>query len=148
MHQSLLYNCLPFLPDYDVEMPDLVFYEERKQAMTKVYFAFWTWVWSLGIQFQEGSCTFDKVSRNNRDKDWKNANSLFKRRSRCCRVVGSYSPYWLCGTQLGSSFLLFSKETNCYILLGNTWRYSPGQHFFRRLWQWDAKTPFAKLTSN
>ena len=29
------------------------------------------------------------VRRNNRHKDWKNANSLFKRRSRCRRVVRS-----------------------------------------------------------
>ena len=27
---------------------------------------------------------------HNRDKDWKNANSLFKRRSRCCRFVGKF----------------------------------------------------------
>ena len=42
------------------------------------------------IQIQEGSPTFEKVSkRNNRHKDGKNASSFFKRRSRCCRVVGS-----------------------------------------------------------
>ena len=35
-----LYISLPFLHDYDVKMPNLVFYEERKQATTKVYFAF------------------------------------------------------------------------------------------------------------
>ena len=47
------------------------------------------------IQLQEGSPTFDKVSGgNNSDKDWKNANSLFKRRSQCRRVVGSESPYY------------------------------------------------------
>ena len=28
--------------------------------------------------------------RNNLDKDWNNANLLFKRRSLCCRLVGSY----------------------------------------------------------
>ena len=33
------------------------------------------------------------MGRNNRYKDCKNSNSLFKRRSRCCRVVGSKSPY-------------------------------------------------------
>ena len=26
------------------------FYGERKQASTKFYFSFWTWIWSLGIQ--------------------------------------------------------------------------------------------------
>ena len=59
---AFLYITLEFLHDHDVEMPNLVFYEERKQATTKGYFAFWTWIWSLGIQIQEGSCTFDKVS--------------------------------------------------------------------------------------
>ena len=53
------------------------FYGERKQATTNVYFSFWTWIWSLGIQLQEISPTFDKVSgrmgRNNRHNDWKNA---------------------------------------------------------------------------
>ena len=33
------------------------------------------------------------MGRNNSDKDWKNVNSLFKRRFRCHRVVGSMSPY-------------------------------------------------------
>ena len=33
------------------------------------------------------------MGRNNRYKDCKNSNSLFKRRARCCRVVGSKSPY-------------------------------------------------------
>ena len=33
-----------------------------------------------------------QVRRNNRDKEWKNANSLFKRRSRCCCVVGNKFP--------------------------------------------------------
>ena len=70
------------------------FYGERKQATTKFYFAFWTWKWSLGIQIQKGSRTFDKASKNQRDKDWKNANSLFRRRCRCYSVVGFLSPYW------------------------------------------------------
>ena len=34
----------------------------RKQATTKFYFSFCTCVWCLGIQLQEGSPTFDKVS--------------------------------------------------------------------------------------
>ena len=45
------------------EIPNFVFYGERKQVMTKLYFAFWTLTWSLGIQVQEGSRTFDKVSK-------------------------------------------------------------------------------------
>ena len=40
-------------------------------------------VLGLEIQLQEGSPTFDKVGRNNGYKDRRNANSLFKRRSRC-----------------------------------------------------------------
>ena len=57
------------------------FYGERKQETTNVYFSFWTWIWSLGIQLQEVSPTFDKLSgrvgRNNRDNDWKNAINPF-----------------------------------------------------------------------
>ena len=34
---------------------------ENKQATTKFYFSFWTWIWSREIQFQEGPPTFDKV---------------------------------------------------------------------------------------
>ena len=57
------------------------FYGERKQETTTVYFSLWTWIWSLGIQLQKVSPTFDKVSgrvgRNNRDNDWKNAINFF-----------------------------------------------------------------------
>ena len=56
------YIFFPFLHDYDVKMPNFAFYGERKQATTKFNFSFWTWIWSLGIQLQEGSPTFDKVS--------------------------------------------------------------------------------------
>ena len=63
VHQAFLYIFLPFLRDYDVKIPNFVFYGERKQAMTKWYFAFWTRIWSLGIQIQEGSRTFDQVSK-------------------------------------------------------------------------------------
>ena len=38
------------------------FYGERQQATTKFYFSLWTWIRFLGIQIQEGSPTFDKVS--------------------------------------------------------------------------------------
>ena len=53
--------CL-FLHDYDVNMPNFAFYGGRKQATTKFYFSYCTWIWCLGIQLQEGSPTFDKVS--------------------------------------------------------------------------------------
>ena len=52
----------PFLHDYDVKMHSFAFYGVHKEATTKFYFTFWTWIWSLGIKFQEGSPTFDKVS--------------------------------------------------------------------------------------
>ena len=52
----------PFLHDYDVNMPNFAFYGGRKQATTKFYFSFCTWIWCLGIQLQEGSPTFDQVS--------------------------------------------------------------------------------------
>ena len=37
---SFWYISLPFLHDYDVKMPNFVFYEECKQATTKFYLAF------------------------------------------------------------------------------------------------------------
>ena len=36
----VLYISLPFLGDYDVKITNFVFYGERKQPMTKLYFAF------------------------------------------------------------------------------------------------------------
>ena len=38
------------------------------------------------------------MGRNKGDKHWKNANSLFKRHSRCCRVVGSQLTVPITGT--------------------------------------------------
>ena len=43
-------------------MPNFAFYGGRKQARTKFYLSFCTWICSLGIQLQEGLSTFDKVS--------------------------------------------------------------------------------------
>ena len=43
-------------------MSNFAFYGGRKQARTKFYFSFCTWIFSLGIQLQEGLSTFDKVS--------------------------------------------------------------------------------------
>ena len=42
-------------------MPNFAFYGGRKQATTKFYFSFRAWPWSLEIQLQEGSRTFDKA---------------------------------------------------------------------------------------
>ena len=43
-------------------MPNFTFLGEHKQVKTKFYFSFLTWIWFVGIQLQEGSPTFDKVS--------------------------------------------------------------------------------------
>ena len=45
------------------EMPNFIFYREHiKQATTKFSISFLTCIKLLGIQLQEGSRTFDKVS--------------------------------------------------------------------------------------
>ena len=62
VHHSFFTFLSPFLHDYDVKMRNFVFYGGRKQATAKFDFSFWTWIWSLGIQLQEGLPTFDKVS--------------------------------------------------------------------------------------
>ena len=43
-------------------MPNFAFYGVRKQAPTKFYFNFWTWLLCLRISIHEGSPIFDKVS--------------------------------------------------------------------------------------
>ena len=40
VHHIFLYISFPFLHDYDVKMPNFVFYGGRKQATTKCYFSF------------------------------------------------------------------------------------------------------------
>ena len=62
MHQAFCTFLCPFFHDYEVKMPNFAFYGVRKQATTKLCFSLCTWIWSLGIQLQEGSPTFDKVS--------------------------------------------------------------------------------------
>ena len=62
VHHAFCTFLCPFLHDHDVKMPSFAFYGVRKQATTKFCFSFCTWIWSLGIQLQEGSPTFDKVS--------------------------------------------------------------------------------------
>ena len=59
VHHAFLCISLPALPDHDVKMPNFAFYGVRKQATTKCCFSFCTWIWSPGIQLQEGSPTFD-----------------------------------------------------------------------------------------
>ena len=62
MHH-VFHISLPLLHYNDIKMPHFTFNGERKEAMTKLYFSLWTWIWSLGIQLQEGSSRFDKVTR-------------------------------------------------------------------------------------
>ena len=62
LHHTFLYISFLFLQDYDVKMPYFVFYGGHKQELMKFYCIFWTWIWSLEIQLQEGLPTFDKVS--------------------------------------------------------------------------------------
>ena len=92
VHYTFLYISWAALHDYDVRIPNFAFYGVHKQAKTKFCFSLCTWIWSLlhstpgGFAYiWKGTC----VGRNNCDKDWKNANSLFKRRFRCRRFVGS-----------------------------------------------------------
>ena len=62
VHHAFLHISFLFLHDYDVKMPNFAFYRGRKQATTKLYFCFYVSLWTLEIQLQEGSPTFDKVS--------------------------------------------------------------------------------------
>ena len=61
VQHTFLYISLPFLHEYDVKMPNFMFYKGRKQSTTKFSISFLTWIRPrLGIQLQES--TFDKVS--------------------------------------------------------------------------------------
>ena len=62
VQHAFLYISLSSLHDYDVQMPNYSFYRGHKEVTTKFYFAFWNWIWFLGIQHWESSPTFDKVS--------------------------------------------------------------------------------------
>ena len=63
-HHAFLYISLPVFARLRREnaCTNFAFYGGRKQAKTKFYFSFCTWIWSQIIQFPEGSPTFDKVS--------------------------------------------------------------------------------------
>ena len=71
-------------------MPNFTFYGERKQEMATFSSSFWTSIWFLGIRPKQGSLAFVKANEleTHRDRDWKNANSLFKRRFRGRRRRG------------------------------------------------------------
>ena len=93
VHHAFFYISLPFLHDYDVKMSNFAFYGGRKQATTKFYFSYCLLYLDMVARNSTpggfASIWQKWVGRNNCDKDWKNANSLFKRRSRYRRVVGS-----------------------------------------------------------
>ena len=66
------------LHHYDVKRPNVTFYGERGHTTTNFPFSIWTGIKPLRIQLQEKSPTFDELSGSKeRDKVWKNANSLF-----------------------------------------------------------------------
>ena len=52
----------PFLHDYDVKMPNFAIYGVRKQATAKFVSLSTLGYGPSGIQLQEGSPTFEKVS--------------------------------------------------------------------------------------
>ena len=45
VHYPFFHISLPALHDYDVKMPNFVFYGARKQATTKFCFSFCTWIY-------------------------------------------------------------------------------------------------------
>ena len=92
------YIPLPSLHNVDVKLLNFTFYGGRKIAFTKLSFSIWFWISFLGAQLQESSPTRDKASElkqeiiiswslgwNNSEEDWKNANSMLKRRFLRCR---------------------------------------------------------------
>ena len=78
VRHTFLYISLSFLHDYNVKMLNFVFYEERKQATTKFSSLSELGYGPLEFNFRRGRLHLTKlVGRNNCDKDWENANSLF-----------------------------------------------------------------------
>ena len=62
----------------NVKRPNVTFYGGRGHTTTNFFFSIWTGIKPLRIQLQEKSPTFDELSGSKeRDKVWKNANSLF-----------------------------------------------------------------------
>ena len=58
---------LSFLHDYNVKMPNFVFYGDYKQAMAKCYFSFLMWIWSLRIQLSWVRLDLTKKVGRNKD---------------------------------------------------------------------------------
>ena len=79
---------LPFLHDSNVKMPNFGFCRERKQATTKFYLSFWTWISTLGIQSTSGGFAYILQSKwvgIIAIKTERTQNLLFKRHSGCRR---------------------------------------------------------------
>ena len=81
LHVRHAFSCisLPLLHDYYGKIPSFIFYGGRKQATAKFSFSFLTWVWFLGIRLKRVRLHL-QMSWSKRERDWNNANSLFKRR--------------------------------------------------------------------
>ena len=78
----------PFLHDSNVKMPNFGFYRERKQATTKFYLSFWTWISPLGFQSTSGGFAYILQSKwvgIIAIKTERTQNLLFKRHSGCRR---------------------------------------------------------------
>ena len=86
LHETFLYISWQFLYDYDVKMTNFAFYEERNQALAKFYFSFYN---NLDMVPWNSTSRRFAYFWNNRDKDWKNTNSHFKRRCRYRCAVAS-----------------------------------------------------------
>ena len=123
-----LYISLPFLHNYDVKMPNFAFSGDGNQAKTKFYFVF-----ELGY-FNSDSGGFAYIWQSKWVeiivilKDRKNAISLFKRRSRCRRVLGSWSPYQGAYATTTATASRFLEDGNTTILLFFSWT---SMHSFR-----------------
>ena len=83
-----MYISLPSLNDYDGKMPNFKFYEGHKQSTAKFsLFLNLNMILRNSAQ-KECPCIWQSkrwTSLSNRNRGWKNANSLFKRRFRSCR---------------------------------------------------------------
>ena len=57
-----MHISLPSVHDHNMKMPNVTFCGERKEAKTRFSFSLLTQILFLGMQPQESSPTFDKVS--------------------------------------------------------------------------------------
>ena len=78
VHRTFLYISLPFLHYYDVKMSVISRFMENVNKQWRNFISIsGLLIWSLRIQIRRVRLHLTKqVGGNNRDKDWKNANSL------------------------------------------------------------------------